>query len=75
MQQVLVAGEYKVRTGSVSAPCADGGISQATEGGGDEGVVARDGGEGGMKRVTWGGCWHSHSSRIGGARWWWVGVA
>ena len=70
-QQVSV----KCERGPASAPCVDGGISRAMEGGGDEGVVARDGGEGGMRRVTWGGCWCSHSAREGGARWWWIGVA
>ena len=63
--------------GSPSVPCADGGISRATAGGGDGAVVARDGSEvvGGNDRgvrllqTKRGCCW-----RIG----WWrevVGVA
>ena len=32
----------------------------------DEGVVARDGGEGGVKRVTWGGHWCSRKGVRGG---------
>ena len=65
----------KCGRGPASAPCVDGGISWAMGVGGDEGVVARDGGEGGVKRVTWGGRWCSRSAREGGARWWWIGVA
>ena len=65
----------KYRWGPVSVPCVDGRISRAMEGGRDKGVIARDGGEGGVKRVTWGGRWRSRSAREGGARWWWIGVA
>ena len=60
--------------GPASVPYVDGRISWAMEGGRDEGVVTRDGGEGGMRRVTWGGCWRSRLAREGGARWWWFGV-
>ena len=42
--------------GPASAPCVDGRISRAMEGGGDKGVIACDSGEGGVRRVTWGGC-------------------
>ena len=70
-----MAGEYKVRTGSVSAPCADGGISQATEGGGDEGHGDRAGSGGSKGRPKWVGHWRNRSAREGGARWWWIGVA
>ena len=41
----------KYRWGPVSVPCVDGRISRAMEGGGDKGVIARDGGEGGVRRV------------------------
>ena len=70
-----MAGEYKVRMGLASVPCADGGISWAMAGGGDEAAIAHDGGKGGMRKVMWGGCWCSCSAREGGTRWWWIGVA
>ena len=65
----------KCGQGPASAPCVDGGISQAMEGGGDEGVVACDGQEGGVGTAKWGGDGRNCSSRIGGVRCWWVGVA
>ena len=65
----------KCGQGPASVPCVDGGISQAMEGGGDEGVIAHDGQEGGVGTVKWGGDGCNRLSRIGGARCWWVGVA
>jgi hypothetical protein len=50
-KQVLAAGECKVRTGPASAPCADGGISRAMAGGGNEVAIARDGSEGGEREL------------------------
>ena len=68
-------GEWEARMGSPSAPCADGGISQATAGGGDGAVVARDGSEGGERRLKWGGRWRNRLVREWGVRWWWIRVA
>ena len=65
----------KCGQGPASTPCVDGRISQAMKGGRDEGVVARDGREGGVGMVKWGGDGRNCSSRISGTRWWWVGVA
>ena len=71
-----MAGEYKVRMGLASVPCADGGISQAMEGGGDKAHSDRAGSGGSKRRPRWGGCWHNCSARDGGVRWWWwIGVA
>ena len=50
--------------GSVSMSCADGGISRATAGGRDGAAVTCNGGKGSMRRVTWGGCWCDHSTRV-----------
>ena len=58
--------------GSTSTPCANGGISQATAGGGDGAVIAHDSGKGGMRRVMWRGCWCDCLTRVGGTKWWWV---
>ena len=65
----------------VSAKCGRGpasvshGVSQATVGGGDEAVVARDDREGSVGMAKWGDCWCNNSTWVGGARWWWIGVA
>ena len=64
-----MAGEYEVWTGLASVPCADKGISQAMAGGGGGVAIARDGREGSMGRVKWGGCWPNHSARMAGTRW------
>ena len=69
MPQVLVAGEYKVWMGSASAPCADGGISWAMEGGGDKVHSDHAGSGGGKRRPMWGSRWHNRSAREGDARW------
>ena len=65
-------GEWEVWMGLMSTPYTNGGISQATAGGGDGAIIACDGGKGGMKRVMWGGCWCDRLTRVGGTRWWWV---
>ena len=49
--------------GSKSMPCADGGISQATAGGGNAAAITHDGGEGSMRGQS-GEC--NHSARVGG---------
>ena len=55
--------------GPANAPCADGQISRATAGGGGGAAVVRDGREGSMGRVKWGGCWCDRLTRVGGVRW------
>ena len=65
-------GEWEVQMGLMSTPCTNCGISWATTGGRDGAVVTHNGGKGDVRRVTWGGCWCDHLTRVGSARWWWV---
>ena len=55
--------------GASKCTCADGRISWATAGGRDGAAITCDGGEsgeGGVRGVKWGGCWHNCSARVGG---------